>query len=579
MNDSTFDYIIVGAGTAGCLLANRLSADASKRVLLIEAGKRDDYHWIHIPVGYLYCIGNPRTDWLYQTEAAQGLNGRTLRYPRGKVLGGCSSINGMIYMRGQSRDYDHWANFTGDDAWRWDQCLPYFKLHEDHHQGATALHGAKGVVTELLKPQADDNAASTDYFQLLKARQAGGEWRVEKQRLSWGVLDAFALAAQQAGIPSSNDFNQGNNEGVGYFDVNQKSGWRWNTAQAFLRPTCFARPNFELWTQAQVAGLVIETDADGGKRCTGVKVWDGHQLVTATATREVALSAGSIGSAQILQLSGIGAGKDLKQVGVDVTHDLPGVGANLQDHLQIRSVYKVKNAKTLNTLANSWWDKAKIGLEYALSRSGPMSMAPSQLGAFTKSDAQREWANIQYHVQPLSLDAFGEPLHSFPAITASVCNLNPSSRGSVSLKSPDFKVPPAIAPNYLSTDEDRKVAADSLRVTRRIMSQAAMAAFEPEEFKPGVQYQTDEELARLAGDIASTIFHPVGTTRMGREDDPMAVVNSQLQVRGIRGLRVVDAGVMPTITSGNTNSPTLMIAEKAAHWMAKDAKEFAAGNP
>jgi choline dehydrogenase len=579
MNDSTFDYIIVGAGTAGCLLANRLSADASKRVLLIEAGKRDDYHWIHIPVGYLYCIGNPRTDWLYQTEAAQGLNGRTLRYPRGKVLGGCSSINGMIYMRGQSRDYDQWANFTGDDAWRWDQCLPYFKLHEDHHQGATALHGAKGVVTELLKPQAHDNVASTDYFQLLKARQAGGEWRVEKQRLSWGVLDAFALAAQQAGIPSSNDFNQGNNEGVGYFDVNQKSGWRWNTAQAFLRPTCFARPNFELWTQAQVAGLVIETDADGGKRCTGVKVWDGHQLVTATATREVALSAGSIGSAQILQLSGIGAGKDLKQVGVDVAHDLPGVGANLQDHLQIRSVYKVKNAKTLNTLANSWWGKAKIGLEYALSRSGPMSMAPSQLGAFTKSDAAREWANIQYHVQPLSLDAFGEPLHSFPAITASVCNLNPSSRGSVSLKSPDFKVPPAIAPNYLSTDEDRKVAADSLRVTRRIMSQAAMSAFEPEEFKPGVQYQTDEELARLAGDIASTIFHPVGTTRMGREDDPMAVVNSQLQVRGIRGLRVVDAGVMPTITSGNTNSPTLMIAEKAAHWMAKDAKEFAAGNP
>jgi choline dehydrogenase len=325
--------------------------------------------------------------------------------------------------------------------------------------------------------------------------------------------------------------------------------------------------------------LVIETDADGGKRCTGVKVWDGQQLVTATATREVALSAGSIGSAQILQLSGIGAAQSLKQNGVDVVHDLPGVGANLQDHLQIRSVYKVKHAKTLNTLANSWWGKAKIGLEYAMSRSGPMSMAPSQLGAFTKSDPAREWANIQYHVQPLSLDAFGEPLHKFPAITASVCNLNPSSRGSVTLKSPDFKVPPAIAPNYLSTEEDRKVAADSLRVTRRIMSQPAMAAFEPEEFKPGIQYQSDEELAKLAGDIASTIFHPVGTTRMGREDDPMAVVNSHLQVRGVRGLRVVDAGVMPSITSGNTNSPTLMIAEKAAHWMAKDAQGFAAGNP
>ena len=579
MNDSTFDYIIIGAGTAGCLLANRLSADASKRVLLIEAGKRDDYHWIHIPVGYLYCIGNPRTDWLYETEAAAGLNGRTLRYPRGKVLGGCSSINGMIYMRGQSRDYNQWAAITDDPQWRWDQCLPYFKFHEDHHQGATETHGAQGVPAALLNPQAHDDAASAEYFRILKARKAGGEWRIEKQRLSWGVLDAFAQAAQQAGVPASADFNQGNNEGVGYFEVNQKSGWRWNTAQAFLRPTCYARPNFELWTQAQVARLVIEADADGGKRCTGVKVWDGQQLVTATATREVALSAGSIGSAQILQLSGIGAADSLKQNGVEVTHDLPGVGANLQDHLQIRSVYKVKHAKTLNTLANSWWGKAKIGLEYAMSRSGPMSMAPSQLGAFTKSDAAREWANIQYHVQPLSLDAFGEPLHKFPAITASVCNLNPSSRGSVTLKSPDFKVAPAIAPNYLSTEEDRKVAADSLRVTRRIMSQPAMAAFEPEEFKPGVQYQSDEELAKLAGDIASTIFHPVGTTRMGREDDPMAVVNSHLQVRGVRGLRVVDAGVMPNITSGNTNSPTLMIAEKAAHWMAKDAQRFATGNP
>jgi len=575
MNDSTFDYIIVGAGTAGCLLANRLSADASKRVLLIEAGRRDDYHWIHIPVGYLYCIGNPRTDWLYQTEAAAGLNGRSLRYPRGKVLGGCSSINGMIYMRGQSRDYNQWAEVTGDSSWQWDNCLPYFKFHEDHYQGATELHGQKGALPELLKAETHADEKSSNYFKLLKARQAGGEWRVDKQRLNWDVLEAFSLAAQQAGIPATPDFNQGNNEGIGYFDVNQKNGWRWNTAQAFLRPTCYARPNFELWTRAQVAGLVIETSADGLKRCTGVKVWDGHQMVTATATREVALSAGSIGSAHILQLAGIGNGQSLHDKGVTVTHDLPGVGANLQDHLQIRSVYKVKKAKTLNTLANSWLGKAKIGLEYAMSRTGPMSMAPSQLGAFTKSSPDLEWPNIQYHVQPLSLDAFGEPLHSFPAITASVCNLNPTSRGSVSLKSANFNDAPAIAPNYLSTDEDRKVAADSLRVTRRIMSQAAMASYSPEEYKPGVQYQSDEDLARLAGDIASTIFHPVGTTRMGRDDDPMAVVNSRLQVRGIQGLRVVDAGVMPTITSGNTNSPTLMIAEKAAHWMAIDA----AGNP
>jgi choline dehydrogenase len=567
MNDNTFDYIIIGGGTAGCLLANRLSANASKRVLLIEAGKKDDYHWIHIPVGYLYCIGNPRTDWLYQTEAIEGLNGRSLRYPRGKVLGGCSSINGMIYMRGQSRDYDQWAQITGNDAWRWDQALPYFKLHEDHYSGANEFHGAKGSKSELLAPT---DLPQGSYLHTLRGRNTGGEWRIEKQRLRWDVLDAFSQAAQQAGIPATDDFNRGDNEGVAYFDVNQRSGWRWNTAKAFLRPACYSRPNFELWNKAQVSKLVIETQANGEKRCTGAQVWTGLEMVEVTSTQEVILSAGSIGSAQILQLSGIGPAALLQGVGVEVQHELPGVGANLQDHLQIRSVYKVNNAKTLNTLANSLWGKAMIGLEYAFKRTGPMSMAPSQLGAFTKSDALQPHANLQYHVQPLSLDAFGEPLHSFPAITASVCNLNPTSRGTVHIKSPRFEDAPAIAPNYLATAEDRKVAADSLRVTRRIMAQPAMAAFTPEEFKPGMQYQTDEELAKLAGDIAGTIFHPVGTTRMGRDDDPMAVVNGRLQVRGIVGLRVVDAGVMPTITSGNTNSPILMIAEKAAQWIGED---------
>ena len=572
MNDNTFDYIIVGGGTAGSLLANRLSADASKRVLLIEAGKKDDYHWVHIPVGYLYCIGNPRTDWLYQTEPAAGLNGRSLRYPRGKVLGGCSSINGMIYMRGQSRDYDQWAQITGNDEWRWEQSLPYFKLHEDHYKGANAFHGAKGAKSELLAPT---DLPKGSYLHTLRGRNTGGEWRIEKQRLRWDVLDAFAQAAQQAGIPATDDFNRGNNEGVSYFEVNQKNGWRWNTAKAFLRPTCYARPNFELWNKAQVAKLILETQPDGSQRCTGVQVWSGVEMVEVQATREVILSAGSIGSAQILQLSGIGPADLLQSKGLEVKHDLPGVGANLQDHLQIRSVYKVKGTKTLNTMASSLWGKAMIGLEYALKRTGPMSMAPSQLGAFTKSDPVQPHANIQYHVQPLSLDAFGEPLHSFPAITASVCNLNPTSRGTVKIKSASFEDAPAIAPNYLATDEDRKVAADSLRVTRHIMAQDAMKPFQPEEFKPGVQYQTDEELAKLAGDIASTIFHPVGTTRMGRDDDPMAVVNSRLQVRGVAGLRVVDAGVMPTITSGNTNSPTLMIAEKAAHWIAQDAERLA----
>ncbi|MBA4341409.1 MAG: choline dehydrogenase [Methylibium sp.] len=546
-----YDYIIVGAGTAGSLLANRLSADPSKHVLLLEAGGHDDYHWIHIPVGYLHCIGNPRTDWLYQTEPDAGLNGRSLRYPRGKVLGGCSSINGMIYMRGQSRDYEAWADATGEDAWRWDQVLPFFKQHENHWR----LDAAAGV---------------SDAFKALHGH--GGEWRVEKQRLSWGILDAFAQAAQQAGIPATEDFNGGNNEGVGYFEVNQRKGWRWNTAKAFLRPTCFGRPNFELWTGAQVQRLVL-TRADGQLHCGGVMVRtpSGPQTALLNPGGEVLLAAGAIGSPQLLQLSGIGPAALLLQHGIEVKQDLPGVGANLQDHLQIRAVFKVQGTRTLNTLASSLWGKAKIGLEYALKRSGPMSMAPSQLGAFTRSTPDKLWPDLEYHVQPLSLDAFGEPLHDFNAITASVCNLNPSSRGSVQIRSADPEQAPAIAPNYLSTEEDRRIAADSLRLTRRIVAQPALAAYQPEEYKPGPQYQSDEELARLAGDIATTIFHPVGSCKMGRDDDPTAVVDAHLRVRGqggsIRGLRVIDASVMPTITSGNTNSPTLMIAERAAAWI------------
>lgn len=548
MSNTTFDYIVIGAGTAGCLLANRLSADPARRVLLIEAGRKDDYHWIHIPVGYLYCIGNPRTDWLYQTEADAGLNGRKLRYPRGKTLGGCSSINGMIYMRGQSRDYDQWASLTGDDDWRWDSCLKDFKAHEDHYR---------------LDAQADSTFAALHGN---RRQGGGGEWRVEKQRLRWDVLDAFAQAAQEAGIPATADFNTGNNEGVGYFEVNQKAGWRWNASKAFLRPVQH-RPNLTVWTETHVQKLSLARDAGGQLRCTGAEVMRGGQTVQVQAGREVVLSAGAIGSPQILQLSGIGPAGLLNQIGVPVQHNLLGVGENLQDHLQIRSVYKVTGAKTLNALASSIWGKASIGLEYVLKRSGPMSMAPSQLGAFTRSDPSQPWANLEYHVQPLSLEAFGEPLHAFPAFTASVCNLNPTSRGHVRIKTARAADAPAIAPCYLSTDEDRRVAAESLRVTRRIVSQPALARYQPEEFKPGVQFQTDEDLARLAGDIASTIFHPVGTTKMGRADDGMAVVDSRLRVRGVAGLRVVDAGVMPTITSGNTNSPTLMIAEKAARWI------------
>ncbi|MFT0544740.1 GMC family oxidoreductase [Allopusillimonas ginsengisoli] len=554
MSEIEFDYVIVGAGTSGCLLANRLSADPLVRVLLIEAGGKDNYPWIHIPVGYLYCIGNARTDWLYNTEPDQGLNGRVLRYPRGKTLGGCSSINGMIYMRGQSRDYDNWAAMVGDDAWSWENCLADFKAHESHYR----LDSQRKVVHF-------ENTKLREEFARFHA--CGGEWRIEKQRLRWDILDAFSKAAQQTGIPSSEDFNQGDNEGVGYFEVNQKSGWRWNAAKAFLRPICTSRPNFTLWTHSQTERLVIERLPEGGLRCTGASVRRGGRVLNVKARKELVLSAGSIGTPQLLQLSGIGPGALLHRHGIEVLADKPGVGGNLQDHLQIRSVFKVQGVQTLNMMAASLWGKSKIGLEYAIKRSGPMSMAPSQLGAFTRSDSSYSFANIQYHVQPLSLEAFGEPLHGFNAFTASVCNLNPSSRGSVQIKSQLASEAPAIAPNYLSTDDDRKVAADSLRLTRRIVAQPALASYQPEEYKPGVQFQSDDELSRLAGDIATTIFHPVGTAKMGKLDDPMAVVDSHLKVHGVAGLRVVDASIMPTITSGNTNSPTLMIAEKAAAWI------------
>lgn len=545
--NNNFDYIVIGAGTAGCLMANRLSANPNNKVLLIEAGGRDNYHWIHIPVGYLYCINNPRTDWLFRTEPDKGLNGRSLIYPRGKTLGGCSSINGMIYMRGQARDYDHWAEVTSSDEWCWTNCLPDFIKHEHHYR---------------LDEGKDSDATNREFH------GHGGEWRVEKQRLNWQVLDDFAEAATQAGIPPTQDFNRGSNEGVAYFEVNQKDGWRWNTAKAFLR-TALKRDNLTLWHSTQVNQLCFEKEQDT-PRCCAVEVVRNGEPVRVSAQKEVVLCAGAIGSPHLLLLSGVGPAEHLREHNIALVHDLPGVGENLQDHLQIRSVYRVNNAKTLNVMASTLLGKAAIGWEYLTKRTGPMSMAPSQLGAFTRSSDEYTHPNIQYHVQPLSLEAFGQPLHPYPAITASVCNLNPTSRGTVRLKSRDPRQAPSIAPNYLSTPEDRKVAADSLRVTRRIAEQPAFAKYAPVEVKPGVEYQTDDELARLAGDIGTTIFHPVGTTRMGRADDPMAVVDARLRVRGVKGLRVADAGIMPTITSGNTNSPTLMIAEKAANWILEE---------
>ena len=527
MDLGQFDYVVVGAGSAGCLLANRLSADPGVSVLLLEAGGKDDYPWIHIPIGYLYTMNNPRTDWRFRTEAEPGLNGRALNYPRGKVLGGCSAINGMIYMRGQAADYDHWRQL-GLAGWGWDDVLPHFKRHEDFFAGADDMHGA------------------------------GGEWRIEAPRISWEILDRFRDAAAEIGIPKIEDFNRGDNFGCAYFHVNQRRGIRWTAAKAFLRPIR-RRPNLRVVTGALARRIRFK-----GRRATGLDLTVDGQAATATAAREIVLAAGAIGSPHLLMLSGVGPAAALRDHGVEIVHDLPGVGANLQDHLQLRCIYKVANAVTLNQTANSLLGRLRMGIDYALFRRGPMTMAPSTLGAFARSDPSVETANLEYHVQPLSLDRFGEPLHGFPAITASVCNLRPTSRGSVTLRSAAPEDPPAIRPNYLATPEDRRVAADAIRLTRRIMAARAMARYSPSEHLPGDAVDGDEALARAAGDIGTTIFHPVGTCRMGRADDEQAVLDPDLRVRGLSGLRVVDASAMPSITSGNTAAPTMMIAEKGA---------------
>ena len=523
-----FDYVIAGGGTAGCVLANRLSADPDVTVLLLEAGGKDDWIWIHIPIGYLKCINNPRTDWCYKTEAEPGLNGRSIIYARGRVLGGCSSINGMLYLRGQVRDYEEWARITGDARWNWESVLPVFKRSEDYWGGADAMHGDQG------------------------------EWRVEKQRLHWDILDRYTKAAQEAGIPFKADYNRGDNFGIGHFEVNQKKGVRWNASKAMLRPV-LNRPNLKVVTGALIDKLVM-----GGKEARGVEFSLDGATHRVTARIETLLTAGAIGSPGILQRSGIGPANLLQNRGVPLLHDLPGVGGNLQDHLQLRMIFKVHGITTLNQRANSLWGKAMMGLEYALFRSGPLSMAPSQLGGFFHSSPEVATPDLEFHVQPLSLEKFGDPLHSFPAFTASVCTLRPSSRGVVHIRDRNPATAPVIAPNYLSTENDRQVAARALRLTRNIVAQPAMAPYRPEEHQPGAQKQTDEELARAAGDIGTTIFHPTCTCAMGRADDPNAVVDSELRVRGLGRLRVVDASIMPTITSGNTNAPTVMIAERGA---------------